>query len=91
MVGSGGHGANTVVTLGKTGGKVGRKETVVVTRVVDTLEEGELLSIRRIGRVDVVAHILDTDVGVSDNIATLEILRGNVVGDIRVGEFTVIC
>lgn len=88
VVSSGGHGADTVRASGKTGSEVGRESSLAITGVVDTLKESKLLGVRRSGSLRV-ADVLHSDVGVPDNLAALEILRSNVVGNVRVGEFSV--
>lgn len=89
MVLGGGQGADTEVTSGKTTSDISGQETLSVTSVVDTLEEGELGWVRRSGGVERVTQILNSDVGVSDNLAlAVELLRSSVVGGIGVGEST---
>ena len=86
MVGGGRHGAHAVVASGQPAGDGGRDETLAVSGVVDTLEESELGRIQRCGRAQRVSEVLDGDVGVTDNLAILEILRSRVVGARGVGE-----
>jgi hypothetical protein len=84
MVAGRSHGADTVATGRKTLGEIGRKSTLAVTSVVDTLEEGKRLGIRGVGRG--IAHVLDGDVGVADDFASIERLRRGIVGNVGVGE-----
>lgn len=89
MVLGGGQSADTEVTGGETTSDISGEETLSVTSVVDTLEEGELSWVRRSGGVERVTQILNSDVGVSDNLTlTVELLRSRVVGGIGVGEGT---
>jgi hypothetical protein len=86
MVAGRSHRANTVFSSGKTGSEVGRQEPVAIACVVDTLEEGKVLGIQRVGWVLLTVHVLHGNVGVTDDGAALEILRCGVVGVVRVGE-----
>lgn len=82
-----GHGADTVVARGKTTGDGGLQGSLSVTSVVDALEEGELGGVQGRGGVEGVAHVLDGDVGVADDIAAVaELLGCRVVCAVRVGE-----
>jgi hypothetical protein len=87
MVGGGGHGADAVGTSRKTRSKIGREGSLTVTSVVDTLEECEFLCIRGVLRLGV-TDVLDTDMSVTDNVATLQILRSDVVSNVRVRELS---
>ena len=86
MVGRGSHSADAVVASRKSSGNSCREPTVAITSIVDSLEEGKLSSIERSGGVQGVAEILDSDVGVAEDLATLELLWRGVVGGISVGE-----
>jgi hypothetical protein len=86
MVGSGGHSAASVVTGGETLSKDSGEQSIAVSSVVDTLEEGECVSCRRCGTVDVLSEILHGEMGVADDLATLELLRSGVVGVVRICE-----
>lgn len=87
MVGSTSHGADTVVTGGKTTSNRGAKTSITVARIVDTLEEGELRGIQRLVRGEGVTQVLDGNVSVANNIATVsELLGSRVVGVVGVGE-----
>ena len=86
MVRRGSHSANAVVASRKSPSNSRREPAFSITSVVDSLEEGELSGIERSGGVQGVAEILDSDVGVADDLAALELLRGGVVGVIGVGE-----
>jgi len=86
MVGGRGDRASTVVTGRETSLERGSEKTIAVTSVVDTLEESKVLSIRRV--VGVVTHVLDGDMGVANDVASLKRLWGSVVGVVRVGERT---
>jgi hypothetical protein len=84
MVGSRSDGAGAVVTRGETGLECRSEKTITIPGVVDTLEECESLSIRRV--VGVVAHVLNRNMGMADHLAPLKCLWGSVVGIVRVGE-----
>lgn len=87
MVGSTGHGADTVVTSGETTSDSGAQASVAVTRVVDTLEEGELRGIQRLVRGEGVTQVLDGNVSVANNVASVsKLLRSRVVGVVGVSE-----
>lgn len=87
MVGSTGHGADTVVTGGETTSDSSAQASVAVSGVVDTLEEGKLGSVEGLVRSDGVAHVLDGDVSVANDIASIsELLGRGVVGVVGVGE-----
>jgi hypothetical protein len=86
VVTGGRHAADTVETLGETRLEVSAQETLTVAGVVDTLEEGKLLSVEGLVLVRVASEILDCDVGVSNNLTVTEGLRGGVVGFVGVGE-----
>lgn len=55
MVGSGCHGAETIITGREAAGDVGGEKTLSIPGVVDTLEEGKLGRIERRGRVKRIA------------------------------------
>jgi hypothetical protein len=84
MVGSRRDGAGAIVTRGETGLECRSEKTIAIPGVVDTLEECESLSIRRV--VGVVAHVLNRNMGMADHLAPLKCLWGSVVGVVRVGE-----
>lgn len=86
MVGSAGHGAQAVVALGKTTRDIGAELARTVSGVVDALEEDELLGIQGLGGVEVVAEVLDRDVGVTRDLAVGHLLRARVVRVDGVGE-----
>lgn len=86
MVGSAGHGAQAVVALGKTTRDIGAELARTVSGVVDALEEDELLGIQGLGGVEVVAEVLDRDVGVARDLAVGHLLRARVVRVDGVGE-----
>lgn len=89
MVGRTSHGAHTVVTSGQTTSDRRRESTLAVTSVIDALEESELGRVWRRGGVGRVAHVLDGDVGMSDDIATrAELLGRGIVRAVGVGEGT---
>ena len=89
MVGGTRHGADAVVASGKTAVNDCLKVTLAVSGIVDTLEEGKLLGIKRLLGVEAVARVLDGDVGVADDLAlAIELLRGTVVCAGGVGEGT---
>jgi hypothetical protein len=84
MVASRGDRADTVITGRETFVKSSSKKTVAIAGVIDTLEEGKGLSVRR--RVGIVAHVLNGDVGMADDFTPLESLWSSVVGVVRIGE-----
>lgn len=86
MVGSAGHGAQAVVALGKTTRDIGAELARTVSGVVDALEEDELLGIQGLGGVEVVAEVLNRDVGVTRDLAVGHLLRARVVRVDGVGE-----
>jgi hypothetical protein len=86
MVAGRGHRAGTVNTGRKTISEVSTEKTLAVAGVVDTLEESKGLRIRGGLSVDVTLQILDSDMGVANNLSTLETLRSSVVGVVRVGK-----
>ena len=89
VVGGTRHGADAVVASGKTAVNDCLKVTLAVSGIVDTLEEGKLLGIKRLLGVEAVARVLDGDVGVADDLAlAIELLRGTVVCAGGVGEGT---
>ena len=86
MVGRGSHSANAVVASGKPPSDSRREPAIAITCIVNSLEECELSGIERSRRVQGVAEILDSDVGVADDLTTLKLLGSRVVGVIGVGE-----
>jgi hypothetical protein len=81
VVGSSRHGAETVVAGGQTTGNSGSKQAVAVASVVDTLKEDEALRVKGLGRGLAVAHALDGNVSVADNVTvSINVLRSRVVG-----------
>lgn len=86
MVGSARHGAQTVVALGKATRDIGAELARTVSGVVDALEEDELLGIQGLRGVEVVAQVLDRDVGVARDLAVGDLLRARVVRVDGVGE-----
>jgi len=89
MVGRRRHGADAVATAGQAAGDFGLDTTLTIASIVNTLEEGKLGRIKGLSRVERVAGVLDSDVGVADDLASsIEILGRGVVGARRVGEGT---
>jgi hypothetical protein len=88
VVGRGAQGASTVDTVGETGCKIGAERTLAVSVVVDSLEEGKVHGIQSVGRVLVATHVLNSDMGVTNDATALELLRCGVVGVVGVGERT---
>ena len=86
MVSSRCHGTDTIVSCGKTTFDGGCKETLAVSGVVDALEENKGGWVRRSGGGQAVAEGLDGDVGVANDFAILQLLRGSVIGGVRIGE-----
>jgi hypothetical protein len=70
MVGSGRHGADAVVASGKTSSDGGLEKTLAVSGIIDSLEEGELGWIQGGCRIECLSHILDSHVGVADNLSS---------------------
>lgn len=88
MVSGRSHGADTVDTSRETTSNIGLQTTISVSGIVDTLEEGELRWVRRLLSVDVITERLDGDMGMTNDLTTLQRLRGGIVGVIRVREST---
>ena len=88
MVGSCRHGADAVSAGGKTALDGSLEESLAVTSIVDPFEEDELGRVRCDFRCEGTAEILNGDVSVANDLATLELLRSGVVGRVRVGEGT---
>lgn len=89
VVGSTGHGADTVVTSRETTSDSGAQASIAVASVIDTLEEGELRGIQSLARGEGVTQVLDGDVSVANNGASVsKLLRSRVVGVVGVGEGT---
>lgn len=87
VVGSTGHGADTVVSSRQTTGNVSSEQTISVTSIVDTLEESELSTVKRRGRIQAVAGVLDDNVSVANDVSrAIKVLRSRVVGAVGVGE-----
>lgn len=86
MVGSAVHGANTVGSRGKTIGDRSLEKTLTISIVVDALEEGKVLWIRRSGGSNVATEILNRDVAVADDVTALELLGSSVVCADGIGE-----
>jgi hypothetical protein len=76
MVGCGRHTADTVVAVRQTTLNAGSEKSLSVTGVVDALEESKLLRVQGLSRVQVTTGILNSDVGVTNDVATtVEVLR----------------
>jgi len=87
VVGCGSHGTQAVVASRETTSDGSTQQASVVAGVVDALEEGKGGSAGRSGGVLAVAHVLNDDVSVADDLAlTVDILGRVVVGDVGVGE-----
>jgi hypothetical protein len=84
MVGGRGDGADAVDASRETSIKRGSEKTIAITGIVDTLEESKGLSVGRV--VTIVANVLDGNMGMANDVASLERLRGGVVGVVRVRE-----
>ncbi len=69
MVGRRIHGADTVSPGGETGGDRRLEQTITISIIVDSLEEGKEGWVRRSGGSNVTSKVLDGDVTVTDNIA----------------------
>jgi hypothetical protein len=68
VVGGAGHGAKAVVAGGKTTRNGDGQLSLAVAGIVDTFEEGEFAGIKGLGELEVVADILDNNVGVADDL-----------------------
>lgn len=89
MVGGTDHGADTVVAGRETASHGGLELAIAVSGVVDTLEEDELRGVRGVVGVQRVAEVLDSNVGVANDLAgAVEVLGRRVVGSVGVGEGT---
>ena len=86
MIGSRCDGANPILTSRETSRKIGREGSLPITSIIDSLKECKSLGIGRVCGVLLVVQVLDRDVSVTNTLATLETLRGSVVGIIRVGK-----
>jgi hypothetical protein len=64
------------------------EQAIAVSCVIDALEESELCGIERFFRIQSIAKILDRDVSVADDFASLELLWCGIVGLVGVGEGT---
>lgn len=81
------HATHSVETLWQTIGHSSGKKTLVVSGIVDSLEEHERLWIRGVAGLQTVTQILDGDVGVANDLAaSVEVLGRRVVGRCGVGE-----
>jgi hypothetical protein len=69
MVGSGRHCADAVVASRQASSDGGLEKTLAISGIVDTLEEGELGWVQGSGRVECFSHILDSHVGVANNLS----------------------
>jgi hypothetical protein len=79
MVAGGGHGASTVYTGRKTSSKICTEKSLAVSVVVDTLEESEVLGVQGGLPVGVALHVLNSDVGVTNDLTAIERLRCGVI------------
>jgi hypothetical protein len=87
MVTSRGHGADTIVSSGQTFREGGSEFSVTIAIVVDTLEEGKGLGVKRLLRVGVSSEILHGEMRVADDLTALsESLRRSIVGVIGIRE-----
>jgi hypothetical protein len=84
MVASRSNRAGTVVAGGETSIKRSSQKTVTIASIVDTLKESEGLSVRRV--VGIIAHVLDRDMGMTNDFTALKCLWSSVVGVVRVRE-----
>ncbi len=86
MVGGGVHCADAIEAGGETVSDVCGEKTLAVAVIIDTLEEVEDFRVRGAGGSESAAEILDSDVTVTDDLATLESLRSRVVCALSIGE-----
>lgn len=81
------HSAHAIVARGKATSHGSLQQAVAVAGIVDALEEDELGGVRGLLGRDVVAKVLDRDVGVADDVASaVEVLGRRVVGHVGVRE-----
>jgi hypothetical protein len=88
MVCSGCHGTDSVVASWETASHGSLEQTLSVAGIVDSLEEGELLRVQGSCRIQGFPHVLDSHVGVSNNLASLKMLRSRVVRGICICELS---
>lgn len=80
MVRSTVHSADAVNTSRETIGDGSLEETVTIAVVVDTLEEGKLLWVRRGLGGNVAAQILDSNVAMTNDVAVFQCLGCRIIG-----------
>ena len=87
VVGGSRHGANAIIASRQTTSYSSSQQTAAISSIVDALEKGKLLRIKRSLRVESAAGVLNSDVGVADDLTVVvEVLRSRVVGRRSVGE-----
>jgi hypothetical protein len=62
------------------------EKTLSVSRVVDAFEEGELGRVESSGWVEGRSHVLNSHVGMTDDITAGESLGCSIVGSVGIGE-----
>jgi hypothetical protein len=82
------HGADAIKAYREATGKVSTQQSVSVASVVNSLEKGKFFGIEGLGWVGIATKVLNCDVRVTDNLTSLEALRGRIVRVIRVGELS---
>jgi hypothetical protein len=88
VVGSAVHCADSIEASRQPISDVGGEKTLAVAVIVDTLEEIEDFRVGRAGGGESAAKILDGDVTVTDDLATLKSLRSRVVCALSIGKGT---
>ena len=67
MITSTRHGADAVVASGKSSRNCGRQEAIPISGVIDAFEEDKLGSIKWLLGIEVRAHVLNSNVGMSND------------------------
>ena len=86
MVGSAGHGADTVGTCWEASGDRSGEQAFTIAGIVDTLEEGKCLWIGWGAGDNAASEGLDGDVSMTDDDATLQCLWCSIIGQKRIRE-----
>jgi hypothetical protein len=75
MIAGGSHGTGTVIAGRKTSCKICAEQALAISSIVDALEEDKVLRVEGLRRVWVATQVLNSDVGVADDLPTLQCLR----------------
>lgn len=86
MVARRGHGTNTIRSSWQPTVDGGAKSAISISGVVDTLEESERARIRWLLSCKVFAERLDSNMSMSNDLASVELLGSRIVGVVRVSE-----